>query len=552
MERIRIQNLRCLADTQPIEIKPITLLVGANSSGKSTFLRVFPLLKQSAETRTMSGILLNEGDVNFGFFPEAVHRDANPSELRLGFGVLLKNGIFQGGYANRFLLAPLSVMCDVHYRRRAKDARYPYISSVNLTLGTLPNCDRIEILADEDGKVTRFRVNSYQANGEIAHLRLRVGRGVVPTLASSLGENSSDMTDLPDDDESLDGSAFEKKLLQITEGMFHGRTNRSTKLALLRSIGVGSPEAMLARAREIGSVNTWSQNVAHWTIDSWNFKSVRNLVLAKYTGEILIGVNNYVSQLATSIHYFQPVRASVERDYLSRDVQVNSIDPRGGNVAMVLASLSPTALSKFREWMLLHFGFEVYPQSVGDGARIALRMKEAGSDAEFNLADMGFGFSQMLPFLLQIWYVVERVPSRPRNRAYITTPQHAAIPSSYIIAIEQPELHLHPALQSRLADLFVSMAKLSQDRKIPVRFILETHSPVIIERVGSHIEAGNLQTTDVQVLLFERGEDGADRNTACVRLSEFDEAGVLRNWPFGFLAPLPTPVAKSEAELVAQ
>ena len=99
----------------------------------------------------------------------------------------------------------------------------------------------MEILADEDGKITKFRVNSYQANGEVAHLRLRVGRGVMPTLARSLGENSSEMTDLPDDDESLDGSAFERRLLQITDGMFHGRTARNTKLALLRSIGVGSP-----------------------------------------------------------------------------------------------------------------------------------------------------------------------------------------------------------------------------------------------------------------------------------------------------------------------
>ena len=47
MDAIRIENLRCLADTGLIDIKPITLLVGANSSGKSTFLRAFPLLRQS-------------------------------------------------------------------------------------------------------------------------------------------------------------------------------------------------------------------------------------------------------------------------------------------------------------------------------------------------------------------------------------------------------------------------------------------------------------------------------------------------------------------------
>lgn len=44
---IGIRNLRSLRDTSEIDIKPITILVGVNSSGKSTFLRSFPLFTQS-------------------------------------------------------------------------------------------------------------------------------------------------------------------------------------------------------------------------------------------------------------------------------------------------------------------------------------------------------------------------------------------------------------------------------------------------------------------------------------------------------------------------
>ncbi|WP_406569170.1 AAA family ATPase [Aeromonas caviae] len=49
MKAIRIKNLRCFNDTGYIEIKPINLLIGLNSTGKSSFARVFPLLKQSIE-----------------------------------------------------------------------------------------------------------------------------------------------------------------------------------------------------------------------------------------------------------------------------------------------------------------------------------------------------------------------------------------------------------------------------------------------------------------------------------------------------------------------
>ncbi len=547
MEHIRVQNLRCLADTGAIEIKPITILVGANSSGKSSFLRVFPLLKQSAETRTLSGILLNEGDVNFGFFPDAIHRDANPSELRLGYGLTLKRGLYQGVYVNRFMLTPIHVMCDVRYTRREKDPRYPYISSVKLTLTIAGESDTIEIAADEDGKLTKFRVNAFEADGDITHLRLRVGRGIVPTLGSSLEGKAANLEEL-EDEESPEEGMFERRLLSETANMFHGRTSRSTRLGILRAIGIGSAEDMLKSAREISAVNTWSQNVARWTIGSKSFKRIRNLLLAKYTGEILDAINKYVAQLARSVHYFQPVRASVQRDYLSRDVQVSSVDPSGSNVAMVLASLNPSMLSNFRDWLLTHFGFEVFPQGVGDGARIALRMRSGDSPTGFNLADMGFGYSQMLPFLLQIWNTTEYESVKLR-KTYMYTPKvNTAIPRSYIIAIEQPELHLHPALQSRLADLFVEMAKISKERGVPVRFVLETHSPVIIERIGAHVEAGTIPSQAVQVILFERASDEAQTNTANVKCVEFDEHGVLQDWPFGFLAPPPTPIAPATAQ----
>ena len=57
MKSIGIKNLRSLKNVEQIEIKPITILVGRNSSGKSTFLRIFPLLKQTLEAKTAEPIL---------------------------------------------------------------------------------------------------------------------------------------------------------------------------------------------------------------------------------------------------------------------------------------------------------------------------------------------------------------------------------------------------------------------------------------------------------------------------------------------------------------
>ena len=77
LKAIQIKNVRSLVDTGAVPLSPITVLVGENSSGKSTFLRTFPLVKQSIMKRT-DGPLLWAGDlddyVDFGSFSETLTR----------------------------------------------------------------------------------------------------------------------------------------------------------------------------------------------------------------------------------------------------------------------------------------------------------------------------------------------------------------------------------------------------------------------------------------------------------------------------------------------
>ena len=537
MDQIRVSNLRCIADSGMVEIKPITLLVGANSSGKSSFLRVFPLLKQSVETQTISGLLLNEGDVDFGFFNEAIHGGA--SELKLEFSFIIKNGLYQGGELNPFLAAPLPITCELTYAKRAIDQHYPFLRSVVLTMRSQDAFDEIKVVADEEGKISKFKVNEFEANDELLNWRLRVGRGVVPGLIQELVDDVNSTGLQPDEDS--ENELFDANLIEATKNLFHIESSKEMRLGTLRNIRIGVRQDMLTAMKDIHGANYWNQQVSNWTLETPMFRKVRELLLGRTARKLLSSARIHVSQLARSVHYFQPVRASVMRDYSSRDVEVGSVDPSGLNVAMVLASLRTDAQQQFRDWMSTHFGFEVFPKKVGDGARIALRMKESGTGMEFNLADMGFGFSQMLPFLLEIWTLVEYKPRRRRFRGSPVT--NLAIPTSWIIAIEQPELHLHPALQARVADLFVAMAVLSRERDVPVRFFLETHSPTIIERIGQHVEGGRLKSEDVQVLLFERGLENQQASTASVQSVTFDSKGVLQDWPFGFLSapfdPLP-------------
>ena len=100
-----------------------------------------------------------------------------------------------------------------------------------------------------------------------------------------------------------------------------------------------------------------------------------------------------------------------------------------------------------------------------------------------------------------------------------------------MIAIEQPELHLHPAVQARLAKAFIACITLARKNKCDIQLLLETHSETIVNYFGRAIARGLLKPDDVSVILFEKG---VDQSVTKVRNSGYDEDGYLVNWPYGF------------------
>lgn len=92
------------------------------------------------------------------------------------------------------------------------------------------------------------------------------------------------------------------------------------------------------------------------------------------------------------------------------------------------------------------------------------------------LADFGYGVTQLISLLLNIEIAI--------NQAEYVYPDHLVdedvdlhlVNDPYLLVIEEPEVHLHPSLQSRLADLFLDA------KKHGVHFLVETHSEYMVRR----------------------------------------------------------------------
>lgn len=151
----------------------------------------------------------------------------------------------------------------------------------------------------------------------------------------------------------------------------------------------------------------------------------------------------------------------------------------------------------------LAVGIEVKVSSRRRGPKmVEVRVAPKKKSRVVTLADVGYGVSQVLPLLS-----LEAQLSGGKLLAY------------------QPEAHLHPLAQSRLADVFVSSVKRGN------RVYVETHSEHLVLRLQALIAGGEIEPERVRVFCVEH--DGEKSN---VEAMTFDERGVPETrWPKGFL-----------------
>ena len=142
----------------------------------------------------------------------------------------------------------------------------------------------------------------------------------------------------------------------------------------------------------------------------------------------------------------------------------------------------------------------------------------------YNIVDMGYGLTQILPIATILW-----------DKAHQTTKCEFA----NIISIEQPEVHLHPKMQGNVATLLVEALQLSKKKKGNLKIIIETHSSIIINRIGRYVRNGTknpstkeptISSDDICINLFNKND-----GITTIKQTKYDENGRILEWPIGFL-----------------
>lgn len=521
METIQIKNLRLLKDTGAIALKPITILLGSNGSGKSTFLRTLPLLKQSIELRTSSPILWYAGEggyVDFGSFNEAVFNFDSNQKISFGFSENLSLGGIL--YKSEKRTINFNFLCEISF-----------INEQNITNLYCINFGehQVKIILSENGTIKVLTVNNQDFSDHVKEFRNVQGENIIPYFAdtefpSLLNPTFSRTPFLSE--------LFKRILIKKIKSQILGQVSTETISQIFDRIN-----GEVCKEKEILNIlstpkdpKSWQKKVASWDYETAIYQEIRDLFVGYSCFILLERFRHYFTKFCQNTSYSKPIRATAERYYRYQDLAIREVEPNGANLAMFIKALQDekdNRLKLFQEWTEQKFGFSVSIHSLG--GHLSLKVKEKNSQQEeknsqqaINLADTGFGFSQILPIITQLWWLLYK-GGTSRGQEYPVT-----------FAIEQPELHLHPKLQALLADAFVAVVDEAKQKGIELKLIIETHSETIVNRLGGRIANRDLDHDDINVAIFEKNPND---NFATVQIAKYDQEGFLDNWPIGFFEP---------------
>lgn len=234
-------------------------------------------------------------------------------------------------------------------------------------------------------------------------------------------------------------------------------------------------------------------------------------------GELIKPIGPALLNELERIIYLGPVRRLAQRDYVWAGRMPAHIGDDGAKAvdALIASGVAYQAAKKRNQdlpeqaylfeqtihWLKkMNLADGLSTRSLGNSARYELLLENDGQAS--NIKDVGVGVSQVLPVIVA---------------ALFAQPGH-------IVIVEEPESHLHPLAQSKLAEL---LAQVSKERN--VQFIVETHSEHLFRRMQTLIAREEVSVADAAMYFVER--DGKNANLLPLKV---DDLGRVKNWPEGF------------------
>ncbi len=384
LSAIFFENYRAFADEARVELRPLTLLFGYNSAGKSSILRLLPILAASSGPGQSGPIALDSIAARGSSFKDLLSRQSSSPELKIGLSWTSETtSAFEISYSIRDLA----------------DREVQVVEKVHVSLPS----------SAEESITALWSAATADASSSTRDYEFRIGAAAVGTFPVT----------------------FSGLCFQVPTGQsFTDITNRA-----------------------VAPIRDLSERV-HW-------------------------LNSLRSVPARS------GRFGVRPRHMSAD---------GSNAGAYLAHDSLGSRELLQEtsmWFERITGrrLDILRYSAGGEQQYSVVVNPPGASPgiEIPIVDTGEGMAQVLPVV--VLGCLARL---------------GYLPNDSILAIEHPELHLHPMAHAELAALFCKVATTTPRPTV----VIETHSENFLLRVQIAIARGEISKEDVIIHWIRASDDG--------------------------------------------
>lgn len=523
LQQLRILGFQGFNEQQTVDFGNLTLLYGPNSSGKSSVLRLLEILKANPLHNSLDRKWSFEADGEIlGSFQDLVTGHAVDRDIEIGVRIALD------------IPDPSDVRARNLWHKQNRESfsvrevsANHYESYQKFDLGRMPTIRTAELCIELDFSISRsshlteliVRIPRFSFPAELENTSKSSGFVMTkdPNLiAFSLRAGSSDYENEDWEVTHFDGSRFGnlQDIIFVNEclsGHLGGRKSRSSTALSIEDLSSSD----LAGAAEDGIA---FEPLRSWFIDSQRQPSA---ISAPILGELTDLLSNvlevYDRQFQSSMHVgplrdipslIQESENRFLEDAVETTLGINILDTQ-------------KARKWFKELTEDQYDFRIEQLSTPNRLLDKYALSVVKNEVQMSFRNVGVGLSQVLPILLAIFPI--------RNGQF-----------AKIVSIEQPELHLHPRMQSALADAFLdSISGAGGLATIGTQIIAETHSENLALRIGRRIRETCIQSVDplysalpeqISVVYFEVDSEG----TKVKKLRYADDGEFIEPWPVSF------------------
>jgi predicted ATPase len=553
LKKIEIENFKGIASRQTIELKPITLLFGPNSAGKSTIIQALHYLREILERHNVNpDLTIAGGLIDLGGFSTLVH--SHELDRAVHIKVILDLSDQQGSdtlqlnsgmRTNDMEFEELQLRYLFGESADLKD--YAIVQEVGvgveLTWSELELAPFVSRLSIElDGEHFAAIVSPPQA-GRAQLTDFNFAHPLLRRVANGGDEPNEGF------ETAMSSSPLEDEVRSLAREVALDRSTAGTPDGQFR-IAVGTVKGALPNLDRELELDLRDPDEKKFELEQ---QTPRVRGLRRLLSEMVLGPARLVRDHLCAMTYIGPLREIPSRGYrpqVSPDEarwatglaawDLLYTDRRGGLIEEVNGWISDDSRLNtgyrlervdFKEIPvpgLFHQIFErgLTEDDIGElqeiytslQSRTEIALRDFAKGILVSPSDVGIGISQMVPVVVS-----------------------ALRAQDGLLAIEQPELHVHPAIQVGLGDLLIRAVRLDPDRFHSGKTVLiETHSEHIMLRLLRRIRetaeeelppnVTGLRPDDLSVIYVEGRDDGVR-----FRPLRIDQSGeFLDRWPRGF------------------